>query len=281
MSYTNWLRDLAKLPAEAQFCLMDVDEQISSGDHVLKFKITEAKGKDPVEGNKGREEDVCRPRMYFGYGDTDMMSDGGGRLEITEQMGNGLRYAVPRISFDRACIREWNFSVHEFYIMHQQLCDSVLTSLQAKIGIVADGSKMLLEAQLGSEIDKLITLRLQGGDVEDTSFKKLLVGQLADKVMVMVEPVRRVVKTASIRYPAVNTVSFSESDDLLWEYNRNSNGFELEVSWKTVKLSWRHGQASGQVNGNIKEMCVREMFLCMVNLPSFGQAIAAKMAKII
>ena len=80
MSYTNWLRDLAKLPAEAQFCLMDVDEQISSGDHVLKFKITEAKGKDPVEGNKGREEDVCRPRMYFGYGDTDMMSDSGGRL---------------------------------------------------------------------------------------------------------------------------------------------------------------------------------------------------------
>lgn len=266
MSYTNWLRDLAKLPAEAQFCLMDVDEQISSGDHVLKFKITEAKGKDPVEGY------VCRPRMYFGYGDTDMMSDGGGRLEITEQ---------PRISVDRACIRDWNFSVHEFYIMHQQLCDSVLTSLQAKIGIVADGSKMLLEAQLGSEIDKLITLRLQGGDVEDTSFKKLLVGQLADKVMVMVEPVRRVVKTASIKYPAVNTVSFSESDDLLWEYNRNSNGFDLEVSWKTVKLSWRHGQASGNVNGNIKEMCVREMFLCMVNLPSFGQAIAAKMAKII
>ena len=273
MSYTNWLRDLAKLPAEAQFCLMDVDEQISSGDHVLKFKITEAKGKDPVEGYKGREEDVCRPRMYFGYGDTDMMSDGGGRLEITEQ---------PRISFDRACIRDWNFSVHEFYIMHQQLCDSVLTSLQAKIGIVADGSKMLLEAQLGSEIDKLITLRLQGGDVEDTSFKKLLVGQLADKVMVMVKPVRRAVFTAGDPlYPAVNTVSFSESDDLLWEYNRNNNGFDLEVSWKTVKLSWRHGQASGQVNGNIKEMCVREMFLCMVNLPSFGQAIAAKMAKII
>ena len=152
MSYTNWLRDLAKLSAEAQFCLMDVDEQISSGDHVLKFKITEAKGKDPVEGNKGREEDVCRPRMYFGYGDTDMMSDSGGRLEITEQ---------PRISVDRACIQDWSFSIHEFYIMHQQLCDSVLTSLQAKIGIVADGSKMLLEAQLGSEIDKLITLRLQ------------------------------------------------------------------------------------------------------------------------
>ena len=207
-------------------------------------------------------------------------SDGGGRLEITEQMGNGLRYAVPRISFDRACIREWNFSVHEFYIMHQQLCDSVLTSLQAKIGIVADGSKMLLEAQLGSEIDKLITLRLQGGDVEDTSFKELLVGQLADKVMVMVKPVRQLFTAGDPLYPAVNTVSFSESDDLLWEYNRNSNGFDLEVSWKTVKLSW-HGQASGQVDGNIKEMCVREMFLCMVNLPSFGQAIAAKMAKII
>jgi hypothetical protein len=98
----------------------------------------------------------------------------------------------------------------------------------------------------------------------------------------MVNPVRLLFTAGDPLYPAVNNVSFSESDDLLWEFNRNlSNGFDLEVSWKTVKLSWRQDQASGQVNGNIKEMCVRDLFLCMVNLPSFGQAIAAKMAKII
>lgn len=267
MNYNEWLRELAKLPKSAEFCLADVTERISSGASVLNFLITEAVGEDnDGESRRGRTKPVCRPRIYIGRDGAepiDMANPTGGRIEITEPLGD----------VEKNFVREYAFSLHEFYLLQGRLCQSVLASLTTKIEIISERSKALLESVLGDEIVKMVTKRLTGADEEDSSLKHLLVnqisGQMARKV---VQPIHRI-RDESI----VKLTIRDPKTDLYWEYV-HENLTELILNWKGVSLHW--DGTKGYVTNSIEVLCVRDTFLMMVNLSSFGELIAAKLAKI-
>lgn len=192
-----------------------------------------------------------------------MANPTGGRIEITEPLGD----------VEKNFVREYAFSLHEFYLLQGRLCQSVLASLTTKIEIISERSKALLESVLGDEIVKMVTKRLTGADEEDSSLKHLLVnqisGQMARKV---VQPIHRI-RDESI----VKLTIRDPKTDLYWEYV-HENLTELILNWKGVSLHW--DGTKGYVTNSIEVLCVRDTFLMMVNLSSFGELIAAKLAKI-
>ncbi len=272
MSYTEWLRELAKLPKSAEFCLTDVSERISSGDKVVNFLITEAKGQDIDDSRRrGQTKEVCRPRIYFGIGDVDMSADDGERIEIKEPVGQ----------LDKQCISAFSVSLHEMYILQSRLCESVLGSLTNKIGVIAERSTALLESQLGDEVIKLVTAKLEGIDVGMASLKNLLVRQITSAMpKQLVQPVHRLFLHDERKGMQLQRIEFQENDDLYWKYEAMTYPrFGLYVTWKGVTLSWTGQDAS--ISGQEDAVCVRDTFLFVANLPSFASMITARLAKIL
>ena len=262
MSYTEWLRDLSALPKTAEFCLMDVEERVSVGSRVLNFLITEAKGQDVDDSRRrGQTKEVCRPRIYVYCGTHRLES-----IEICE----------PLQTVDKKCINTYDFSLHEFYMMQSRLCESVLASLTTKIGVISERSGALLESQLGDEIVKLVTAKLQGVDVGLDSLKSLLISQIKSRMPKdVIQPVNRIIR----RDNKVQRLSVRENPDLIWDYTaRDSNGMILKVTWKGIVLGWDGSSAS--ISGTPEAVCARDTFLFIANLPSFGQMIATRLAKI-
>jgi hypothetical protein len=276
VNYNEWLRALAKLPKSAEFCLADVTERISSGNHVINFLITEAKGSDlDMTSRRGQKKEICRARTYVGYyqdfahaGYTmdvvDINDPNGGRVEITE----------PTVEVEKSLVRTYSFSLHEFFLLNSRLCESVLTSLTTKIAVISEHSKAVLESQLGDEIVKMVTKRLAGGDEEGASLKEMLMSQVSDKMNKHIAaPVRRAVQAdAQVTDLAI------QDGDLFWRY-QHADRIDITLNWKGVQLHW-DGKA-GYVTNNAEVLCVRDTFLCLVNLPSFGEMIVGKLAKII
>ncbi len=266
MSYTEWLRELSKLPKTAEFCLTDVSERISAGTRVINFLITEAKGNDLDDTRRrGQTKEVCRPRMYVcveGAEDTSSK-----RIEITE----------PVAAIDKQFINECSWSLHEFYVMQSRLCESVLSSLTTKIGVISERSASLLESQLGDEVVKLVTQKLEGVDVGMQSLKTLLLRQIVSAMpQQIVRPINRVVS----RQSKLQRMEFQETEDLFWKYeSMASNRMGVYLTWKGITLAWT-GQ-SAVVEGAEEVVCVRDTFLFIANLPSFGQMIATRLAKIL
>jgi len=268
MSYTEWLRELSKLPKTAEFCLTDVTERISTGNKVLNFVITEAKGSDVDDAKRrGQTKEVCRPRMYLGIGDVDMSDPSGGRIEIKEPVGQ----------LDKQCINAFSESLHEIYIIQSRLCESVLSSLTTKIGVISERSTALLESQLGDEVVKLVTQKLSGLDVGMQSLRTLLISQITSAMpKQVIQPVHRLV----IRNNNIQHLTMKESEDLWWDYQASDvNRMNLTINWKGITLAW-NGQIAS-IGGAEETVCVRDTFLFIANLPSFGQMIATRLAKIL
>jgi len=272
VNYAEWLRALAQLPKSAEFCLADVTERISSGNHVINFLITEAKGSDlDTTLRRGQKKEVCRARTYVTYYQdregievVDINDPNGGRVEITE----------PIVEVEKSLVRAYSFSLHEFFLLNSRLCLSVLDSLTNKISVISEHSKAVLESQLGDEIVKMVTKRLAGGDEEGASLKEMLISQVSDKMeRYLVRPMRRAVGADG----QVQELAMQDGD-LFWRY-QHVDKMDIQLNWKGVQLHW-DGKA-GYVTNNKEVLCVRDTFLCLVNLPSFGEMIAGKLAKIV
>ncbi len=268
MSYTEWTKSLTALPNSAEFCLADVSERISYGDKVIHFLITEASGDDPdTFSRRGQTKVVYRPRIYLGVGDLDMSNPTGGRVEIK----------IPVGQFDKLCINEFSFSPHEFYLMQSRLCESVLDSLSKKIEVISERSTALLESQLGDEVLKLITAKLEGVDVGMESLKSLLIKHIVsaygEKVIV---PIERLVR----HYNQVDRLDWRENPDLFWrfEHMEAARRFSFLMTWKGISLIWNGEKAS--IIGSHEAVCARDTFLYLANLDSFSQTICARLAKV-
>jgi hypothetical protein len=269
-SYTEWLRDLEKLPKTAEFCMMDVTERISAGDRMINFLVTEAKGQDIVpNGRRGQKHDVCRPRLYLGMDRIDMADTNGGRIEITE----------PIVEVEKSFVRSYSYSLHEFFIFQTRLCESVLSSLTTKIGVISERSTALLESQLGDEVVKLVTQRLSGEDAGDASLKKMLITQISDAMEKhIIQPVQQVISRGDA---TVQRLEIQDKDDLSWDYQASGRGagkMDFNMTWKGITLHWDGSET--HVTTTVEALCVRDTFLYLVNLPSFGQMIAGRLAKI-
>ena len=267
MSYTDWLRELSKLPKTAEFCLTDVSERISAGNRVINFVITEAKGQDGTS-RRGQTKEVCRPRMFVSVeGDLAEVIDH--RIEITE----------PVAAIDKKFINECSWSLHEFYVMQSRLCESVLSSLTRKIAVISERSTALLESQLGDEVVKLVTQKLEGVDVGMASLKTLLISQITSRMMNdVIRPVRRKLPGREVG-AKLNVLEFQENHELTWQLKQDDGEpMGLTITWKGIVLTWVRDHAV--VSGAEEAVCVRDTFLFIANLPSFGQMIATRLAKI-
>ncbi len=269
MSYTEWLKGMAKLPKSAEFCLTDVTERISSGTTVINFLITEALG-DDIDPNsrRGGTSKVCRPRMYLYCGDSEEAN--GGRSENFTT----IEIAEPIAGVEKRCISTYSFSLHDFYTLQSRLCESVLASLTEKVNVISERSKAILESQLGDEIVKLVTVRLSTGEEQDSGLKDLLVKQISGA---MAKNIARPVKQAVGNDETVSELKLTDGE-LYWEYHHNTR-IDLELHWKGIQLNWDGSE--GSVTTDIKQLCVRDTFLYLVNLPSFGKMIASKLEKIV
>jgi hypothetical protein len=255
LSYTEWLKNLEKLPKTAEFCLADITEQISAGGKTLNFRITEALGEDlDPNGRRGQKKKVCRPRIY---------TSGIVQVEITE----------PFASFAAIFKGSHGFSLHDFYLSQSRLCESVLSSLTEKIALISERSAALLESQLGDEVVKLITKRLEGEEVEESTLKSLLISQLTSLMFKhVVRPVKRVngwgVKVLEI-----------EEKDTTWEYHAQEGKVNfIALKWKNIKVAWLDSEPI--VEGDAQAICARDAFLFIVNLPTLGQMIVYRLAKL-
>lgn len=273
MAYNDWLRALSKLPKSAEFCLADVTERVSAGDNVLNFVITEAVGDDLMPtGRRGQTEKVCRPRTYIVLGSSEVNAE-----------HRPVEIAEPLAAVEKTMISKYQFSLHEFYILNQRLCESVLTSLTTKVGVISQSSAAVLESQLGKEIVQLITKRLEGAPEEAANLKSLLIDHLAGAMNKAVIKQLREVRN-DVHESVLEAVTIKDTVNEMWwsftmtEERPGLGRYDLAVNWKEIQLSWTGGKAS--VLGNVKQLCCRDMFLFLVNLPAFGKMIATKLAKI-
>lgn len=267
MSYTEWLKNLGKLPKTAEFCMTDVTERISSGDHVINFLITEAKGQDiDPSSRRGVKRDVCRPRLFASM-DKGYEDGSEPKIEITEPFGD----------VEKSFVSNYSYSLHEFYLFQTRLCESVLSSLTTKIGVISERSAALLESQLGDEVVKLVTKRLKGETVEDASLKHLLIAQVSGAMAKhIVQPVSRVARNNE----RVQRLEIEDEDGLNWGYEVTDGKMELQMTWKGINLRYDGDDREAHVTTSIEALCVRDAFLYLVNLPSFGQMMAGRLAKI-
>ena len=71
-----------------------------------------------------------------------------------------------------------------------------------------------------------------------------------------------------------------QGGDISWEYQVKNGGFDIKLHWKGIIFRWDDQTHRGNVAVNLDTLSVRDTFLYMVNLPSFGQMITGKLAKI-
>ncbi len=272
MSYTEWIKELAKLPKTAEFCLTDVTERISAGDVVLNFAIKEAKGTD-IAANTGRRRlktvEVCRPRMYVGSDFNSERKDF--EIEINE----------PLAQVEKSLVSKFGFSLHEFYVHNWRLCDSVQSALASKIAIISERSAAVMAAQLGEEVINLITKRLAGDEMdEDNSLKALMQRQLSGAMAkAIVKPVCRIAELSHMHVRQLSVVE--EELELEWEFTEGApsiNPLIIKLTWKDISLAWNGSEAA--IDGQIATLCARDMLLFMVNLPAFGETICRRLAKV-
>ena len=269
-AYSEWLKELENLAKEAEFCLTDITENISSGNHVVNFLITEAVGHDPdMVSRRGRINEVCRPRIYIGLDKIDLTDPNGGRCEVKEPLSH----------VEKDFIRDYSFSLNEYFMFNSALCRSVLSSLRDKITLVSERSKALLESAVGDELVKMITARLLGEEISDTSLKNLVIRQVEAR---MEESVGVPIKELLLQ-EKVSEVKRLEIQDgeISWEYQVKNGGFDINLHWKGITFRWDDQNHRGNIGVNLDTLSVRNMFLYLVNLPSFGQIVARRLAKII
>jgi hypothetical protein len=156
--YNDWLKAMAILSKEAEFCLVDVTERISAGDKTIEFLITEDEGYDRVGHRRG--QNTFRTRVYLECPGAETNA----RIEINDNAFT---------SIDKTTVADWGFSVQEMFLFNRSLFEGAYNSLKGKVAVVGESSKALLEAALGEQITKLITARLQGEDVS-SDIRKML-----------------------------------------------------------------------------------------------------------
>ena len=269
-AYSEWLKELETMAKEAEFCLTDITENISSGNHVVSFLITEAVGHDSdMVSRRGRINEVCRPRIYIGLDKIDLTDPNGGRCEIKEPLSH----------VEKDFIRDYSFSLNEYFMFNNALCKSALSSLKDKITLVSERSKALLESAVGDELVKMITARLLGGDVEDASLKNLVIRQVEARLEESVGiPIRELLskeKSGEVKRLEI------QDGEISWEYQVKNGGFDINLHWKGIIFRWDDQNHRGNVAVNLDTLSVRNMFLYLVNLPSFGQIVTRRLAKII
>jgi hypothetical protein len=256
MNYNEFVKVLGDLYHDAEFCLMDVTERISSGDKTIEFLITEDEGYERISRRSGKN--TFRTRVYLSCPSID-----NSRIEVNDSS---------RIGLDRSTIDTWGFSIHELFIFNPSLFEGAYQSLKQKIAVVGESSKALLEAALGDQITKLITARLQGEDVSG-DIRKMLDQHIKEMILTKVIPRIREVSLAS----QVTRLGIRSDDSFSWDFDREfENGdFNLKIKWKSLRYGYQErNEQIWLMQQEVQDFCVRDAFLLSVNLPTFGEKIA-------
>lgn len=142
--------------------------------------------------------------------------------------------------------------------------------------MISERSKALLEAQLGDELVRLVTSRLAGGEKEDASLKKLLTNQIESRMNEYVDaPIHEVVTGDMIQHLEL------VDGDLSWVYKMSDYPkFEITLTWKHVVFRWDDSVRKGNLACNFDILCVRDAFLFLVNLESFGKMVTRRLSRI-
>ncbi len=261
MNYNEWLKAMAGLSAEAEFCLLDVTEHVSAGDKTIEFLITEDEGYERISRRSGRN--TYRTRLYLSCSAVD-----NSRIEFNDNSRTGL---------DKSTITGWGFSIHEMFLFNPAIFEGVYLSLKQKIAVVGESSKALLEAVLGEEIAKLITARLQGEDVS-ADIRNMLDGHVKEMILTKVVPgIKAVAGT-----PTLTHLGIKNDEDFSWEYERTpeDNDFHLSIKWKSLHYGYQvRNENVWLIQQEVQSFCVRDAFLFSVNLPTFGDQIANTIEK--
>jgi len=173
---------------------------------------------------------------------------------------------------DRSTIDIWGFSIHELFIFNPTLFEGAYQSLKQKIAIVGESSKALLEATLGEQITKLITVRLQGEDVS-ADIRNMLDQHIKEMILAKVVPR---IREASLETQITN-LGIKKDIDFSWDFQReNDRGdFTLKIRWKSLHYGYQNQNEQVWLMGQeVGDFCVRDAFLFSVNLPTFGLQIA-------
>jgi hypothetical protein len=72
-----------------------------------------------------------------------------------------------------------------------------------------------------------------------------------------------------------------QDGEISWEYQVKNVGFDINLRWKGITFRWDDQNHRGNIAVNLDTLSVRNMFLYLVNLPSFGQIVTRRLAKII
>jgi hypothetical protein len=72
-----------------------------------------------------------------------------------------------------------------------------------------------------------------------------------------------------------------QDGEISWDYQVKNGGFNINLHWKGIKFRWDDQDHRGNIAVNLGTLSVRNMFLFLVNLPSFGQIVTRRLAKII
>jgi hypothetical protein len=72
-----------------------------------------------------------------------------------------------------------------------------------------------------------------------------------------------------------------QDGEISWDYQVKNGGFNINLHWKGIKFRWDDQDHRGNIAVNLDTLSVRNMFLFLVNLPSFGQIVTRRLAKII
>jgi hypothetical protein len=259
--YNDWLKNMARLSKEAEFCLVDVTERISAGDKTIEFLITEDEGYDRVGHRRG--QNTFRTRVYLECPGAATNA----RIEINDNAFT---------SIDKITVADWGFSVQEMFLFNRSIFEGVYQSLKDKIAVVGESSKALLEAALGEQITKLITARLQGEDVSG-DIRKMLHEHIREIISDKVAPG---VKIASYR-TAITKLGIRKDADFNWDFEReDDNDFNLKIRWKSLHYGYQgRNQNVWLMNQEATNFCVRDAFLFSINLPAFGEQIAQTIKK--
>ena len=256
MSYNEFVKGLADLYHAAEVCLMDVSERVSVGDKTIEFLVTEDEGYERINRRVGKN--VYRTRVYVSCPGT-----ANSKIEVNDNS---------RIGLDRSTIDTWGFSIHELFIFNPTLFEGAYQSLKQKIAIVGESSKALLEATLGEQITKLITVRLQGEDVS-ADIRNMLDQHIKEMILAKVVPR---IREASLETQITN-LGIKKDIDFSWDFQReNDRGdFTLKIRWKSLHYGYQNQNEQVWLMGQeVGDFCVRDAFLFSVNLPTFGLQIA-------
>jgi hypothetical protein len=125
----------------------------------------------------------------------------------------------------------------------------------------------------------MITARLLGEEVSDASLKSLVIRQVEARMEESVGiPIRELLLQEKVS--EVKRLEIQDGE-ISWEYQVKNGGFDISLHWKGITFRWDDQNHRGNIGVNLDTLSVRNMFLYLVNLPSFGQIITRRLAKII